>query len=372
MTQCFSVRSARTLFPAAAFCILVAACAGDQVADRSESQPNGPIGVTVVDSVRLQETDTAFLAQPAGIAVTARGELYLSDNANKRIFHFGRSGNFVRTISHRGSGPGEFESVGSLALDGDSLLIVKNLAKMRVEVFNASTGEFRWGRQLLQNTFDLTSNNGIIYASAVVPNSNTSVVSFATADDSLKHLGWLPKLLSDHPILMGPFGTVSHDAVGQALAEAFEVSDHIYYRNDSLSRDSIWLPTIRRRGAATAALMATATDTSKGRDALFKSSLPMLTRIVNDSVIAVVHSDVEMNKNLFTGTYFVSLVDTRTRRVCIDLPLRLPSDPMPRITMIRDTVVAVVQHVAEKGDAGTYVVRMHVSSKTCPWNYVSR
>ena len=188
---------------------------------------------------------------------------------------------------------------------------------MRVEVFDAATSEFRWGRQLPQRAFEITSNNGTIYAAGLTPNTSTSLVSFSTATDSLKHLGWIPKILHDNPVLMGPFGTVSHDVSGQAIAEAFEASDYVYYQTKGLSRDSMTLPTIRRRGAATEALLATAADTSKGREALFMSSVPMLTRFVNDSVIAVVHSDVELSNNLFIGKYYVSLIDVRHRRVCI-------------------------------------------------------
>jgi hypothetical protein len=352
--------------------LLLSSCKVDHRQERSEAQPNGPVGITVVDSVRLQDTDTAFLARPAGIAVTAQGDLFLSDNANKQIFRFSRDGRFVRTISRRGSGPGEVESVGSIALDGDSLLVVKNMARMRVEVFDAATSEFRWGRQLPQRAFEITSKNGAIYAAGLMPNASTSLVSFSTATDSIKHLGWIPKILRDNPVLMGPFGTVSHDVSGHAIAEAFEASDYVYYQTKGLPRDSMTLPTIRRRGAATEALLATAADTSKGREALFMSSVPMLTRFVSDSVIAVVHSDVELSNNLFIGKYYVSLIDVRQRRVCIDLPLALPVDPLPRLTMIGDTLVAIVQHVPAKGSAGTFVVRMHVSSKTCPWNYVSR
>ncbi len=357
---------------AAGTALLFTACTPEQPRDESEAQPNGPVGVTVLDSIRLQDTDTAFVAQPAAIAVTAQGDLFLSDNANKRIYRFRRDGRFVRTISKRGSGPGEVESVGSIALDGDSLLVVKNLARLRVEVFAAASGEFRWGRQLPQRTFDITASNGTIYAGGLLPNASTSLASFSSATDSVRHLGWVPELLRDHPILIGPFGTVAHHVAGDAIAQAFEASDYIYFRTSPLVRDSIFLPRIRRRGAATEALRATAADTSRGREALFRSSIPMLTRFVNDSIIAVVHSDVELSNNLFTGRYFLSLLDVRTRRVCIDLPLALPSDPLPRITMVADTLVAVVQHVPDAGDAGTFVVRMHVSVNTCPWNYVAR
>ena len=112
----------------------------------SESQPNGAVGVTVVDSVALADSDTAFVARPAGIAVARNGDVFISDNANKRLFHYRRNGAFIKAISRAGNGPGEVASFGSIAIADDSLLIVKNLARLRIEVFDVNSGAHRWGR----------------------------------------------------------------------------------------------------------------------------------------------------------------------------------------------------------------------------------
>jgi hypothetical protein len=53
----------------------------------------------------------------------------------------------------------------------------------------------------------------------------------------IKHLGGIPKILRDNPVLMGPFGTGSHDVSGHAIAEAFEASDYVYYQMKGLPRD---------------------------------------------------------------------------------------------------------------------------------------
>lgn len=354
-------------------CVLgLAASCGSSGDVASEAQPNGAVGVTIVDSVRLNESDTAFIARPAGLAIAANGDAFVADNANKRVYHFTQGGAFVKSISQRGNGPGEVSSFGVIALASDSILVINNLARLRVEVFDARSGKHLWGRALPAFSHQVSTDNGFLYASAPDPQSRSSILSFASQTDSIKRAGILPSILSQNPILVGPFGAMAHDVRNGRIVESFEASDYVYSSMLNGPADSILLPKLRRRGAAVKELQATAKDTAQGRTALFKSSVPMLASTMSGSIVAVVHADVELVGNLFKGKYFLSLVNFKTRQVCIDLPLPVPVDPLPRLAMKSDTLIAVVQHADADDAPSAYLVRMHVDVSACPWNHVGR
>lgn len=107
----------------------------------------------------------------------------------------------------------------------------------------------------------------------------------------------------------------------------------------------------------------------RGRDALYKSSVPVLASILNDTTAAVIHSDFELAGTQFVGRYFLSLVNFRKGKVCIDLPLPVPQDPLPQFTMRADTLIALVQHVGDAAEARTFMVHIHVDAASCSWNY---
>ncbi|MEI6739667.1 MAG: 6-bladed beta-propeller [Gemmatimonadaceae bacterium] len=339
--------------------------------ERSEMQPEGPLGVKVVDSVRLAENDSVTLARPAGLVITADA-IYVTDNATKQVSEFGRDGHLIRHFGRRGKGPGEFESVGAIVVVNDSLLAIKNLASASIDLFDRKTARFLRRVRVPSRLYDLVADNGHISGGAITADGRSSVFSFAAGDSSGAFTGIVPSIYQEYPILVGPFGTVTHDRRGGLLVEAFEASNFLFFTVASASADSINLPILRRKGAQTALLRKVAVDTARGKEALFGSSIPMHVRILNDSIVALVHSDVTLDRNLFRGRYFLSLLDIRRYRVCLDIPLTLPTDPLPRIQIVGDTVFALVQHVSNDRYDGTYLVRYSIDQSVCPWNHVQK
>ena len=51
------------------------------------------------------------------IAVDKRGNIFISDGGNNRIVVLDSSGRFVRAFGRKGSGPGEFVSIGRISID---------------------------------------------------------------------------------------------------------------------------------------------------------------------------------------------------------------------------------------------------------------
>ncbi|MBK7369229.1 MAG: hypothetical protein IPJ04_15410 [Candidatus Eisenbacteria bacterium] len=73
---------------------------------------------------------------PCGVAVSANGELFVSDGLNDRVQVFARDGAFVRTFGHMGDTPGAFARPKGIALDPAGNVYVVDAAFNNVQVFD--------------------------------------------------------------------------------------------------------------------------------------------------------------------------------------------------------------------------------------------
>ncbi len=212
------------------------------------------------------------------------------------------------------------------------------------------------------NVLSIRSSNDTVLAGAVYPDGSHSVTSIPLTPTELTAAGPVPIILSRHPILIAPFGTVVFDNRNQDRVAAFEASDWLFHWSTDAAVDSVMMPKVRRRGARTDLLMATAEDTSRGREALFKSSMPTYVRFVSDRKALVIHGDLEFSRSLFAGTFFASVVDVGGKSVvCSDLLIPVPTDPLPRFFSRSDTLFAIVQH----SEGRTFVLRLRIPLDPC-------
>lgn len=317
------------------------------------------------DSVRLDESGGRIIARASGLAVSRFGSIFVADNGNKVVRAYSPSGRFVRQFGRKGSGPGELESALQMALDGDTLLLINNASRLRVEAFAVRDGKYKWGVALPRRPFSITSSGGVVRGASIEMGKQASIVEVRGPNGKPTVFGPLPELIQRFPILGGPFGTVLHDDRHERIAAVFEVSDYLYlWRRTGDSADSILIQKVARRGARRDLLQAAGRDTARGLDALYKSSIPVAIGWISDSSVAVVLSDVEFRGRVFEGHFFVSVVNTRTRISCAELQLNVPRDPFPQFALQGTAVYALVQHVPGDGDALTYVVRFQLPA-TC-------
>jgi hypothetical protein len=86
--------------------------------------------------------DTTHLNRPTDVAVTAGGDLFVTDGyGNNRVVHFDQGGRFVRSWGSLGTDPGQFSLPHSIALDSRGRLFVADRNNARVQVFD-QTGRF--------------------------------------------------------------------------------------------------------------------------------------------------------------------------------------------------------------------------------------
>lgn len=75
-------------------------------------------------------------SRPAGlVADAARGRLYVANPSAHQVLAFDATGAVVARIGHRGTGPGEFNYPGWLALDARGRLYVTDALNFRIQIF---------------------------------------------------------------------------------------------------------------------------------------------------------------------------------------------------------------------------------------------
>src|SRR5215212_733391 len=126
------------LAPTTAPAVAPAPATAPTAASQSESSP--------VEFVRELVTPEQPIKHPAGVAVDAQGNVYISDSTNDRIVKLDSAGKFVKTWGSRGTDDGQFMFVqpdrpeqwgGSLAVDNQGNVYISDAPNNPVQKFDA-------------------------------------------------------------------------------------------------------------------------------------------------------------------------------------------------------------------------------------------
>ena len=135
--------------------------------------------------------------------------------------------------------------------------------------------------------------------------------------------------------------------------------DRLYYWRTIGRYDSIYIPALRR------------TVTRRAKSAAVELAAdPVFLGTLNDSIAVAVHRAQAPVKGSGGAQHFVSLVDFRRYRVCLDLPLREPGD-IPLIFSLRgDTLIGVGPKSGSSSNRARQVWLWRVTASDCPWNFI--
>jgi DNA-binding beta-propeller fold protein YncE len=79
--------------------------------------------------------------QPTDVAVAANGDIFVSDShrngKNNRIVKFDKNGKFIKEWGKKGSGPGEFSEVHTMAFDSQGRLFAGDRENNRIQIFDS-------------------------------------------------------------------------------------------------------------------------------------------------------------------------------------------------------------------------------------------
>jgi sugar lactone lactonase YvrE len=74
---------------------------------------------------------------PADVAIAPNGDIFIADGHNNtRVVKFSKDGTFIKAWGQKGSAPGEFKVVHSLAFDSKGRLFVADRGNQRIQIFD--------------------------------------------------------------------------------------------------------------------------------------------------------------------------------------------------------------------------------------------
>jgi hypothetical protein len=118
--------------------------------------------------------------QPSDVITGANGDIFVADghggNTNARIVKFDKNGKFIKSWGKKGTGPGEFDTPHSLALDSRGRLFVADRNNNRIQIFDQD-GKFLEEWKQFSRISGLYIRNDVLYAAD--SESNTA-----------RHPGW--------------------------------------------------------------------------------------------------------------------------------------------------------------------------------------
>ena len=104
------------------------------------------------------------LFEPTFFAVDDNENIYISERQDQVIKVYGFNGKYIKTIGAKGSGPGEFQMISSLALTKDGKLVVTDQRANRTSFFDSSgrfLKSFQWHKG--QYNFILIKSSSYVY-----------------------------------------------------------------------------------------------------------------------------------------------------------------------------------------------------------------
>lgn len=324
-----------------------------------EAQGPSATSLALVESVRLQESDTAFIGRAIGVASMKGGAVLVTEGHGRRVIGFSRRGELSHVLGRYGNGPGGFVTPSDLVVVNDSLLYVSDFSRGGVILWNWKAGREIGPLLLAGSPATLAVVGDTIYAGTLNFTKGTAFARWIASDDSVTYFGSLPPGLAGSPLREG-FGRVTLAAWADSIAYSIGLSDVILIASSNgVIRDSIRVPRRIRRGIPTD-LDAARPDT---RAIASRASLTFGMGRLSDGRLVVVHMDADFRKATGSGKLYVTAASRDAGDACVDMPLLHDAEQVPRIGFDGDTLLALDQRV--RGDSVFSTLHRFTISKDC-------
>lgn len=179
----------------------------------------------------------------------------------------------------------------------------------------------------------------------------------------------MPEFLRRNPMFVQTAFEFPVAARGNDMWGASEFSQSLFRwrRGTMVAAEELKLPVVRRRGVDTEVYLQALRDPAKGAALIYNHSIPMALRFITPDILALLTFDPKFDKGVFTGPHHLTLVDTRTRKVCPDVPLPIPSDPQPKVAITGDTLVVLQQASDGNDEVVSALRRFRIDPTQCVW-----
>lgn len=342
------------------------ACALSACGERASSNAAAPGAAAWSDSVRLQIPDSLFLADPSGILPLPSGGFVISDGGSGRLLVFSADGQLVRTIGSRGRGPGELLAPTALELLGDDELAVTDNPTARLARFRLSDGSALEAVRLPgPTTVIVRAPGGLWLATASVETGRTHA-RYSSGDASLVRAGTIPQVFVDYPRLSRNLALPALAARGDTVWVGLlgENSVHRYVGAATEPSAAVEFPRARRRGVPLDDPAWLRSEMSY-EDELGAVSVMREVGALADGRVAAVHLDITATDDAFTQVGYLSVIDPRTGRGCVDLPLSIDAEGIPVLRFAEDALYTVVIREDADGEPTYWIRRLDLAALRC-------
>jgi len=352
-------------------------------ADGAGDRDGGPV-LRLVDSISLEENDTAFLGRvPHTFTVDSGGAVYVADQAADRLLVFTPEGRLKYVLGRHGSGPGEFERIGPITIP-DGEVLVQGWGGSTLSLFDLRSGEEQhrirhrgyiasWAKtatHLVLGTYLGPGQAGVTLAGL------ESLVASPTTEWLKPSLSVTPDRYRRYPGLE-LFNQVLVATLGDTLLVGYGAGEEIWrLRSDGSIIDSLTVPRRLRRGASAENFPQYSNPRQSFHDGVSGLSnllgiWPMTGgRIATWFQDATTESAARPNAEI-QGSAYISVLDSTLQRACVDGTVEAPGTGRTRLTFSRDTLFSLDQAVegslAGNARVRTVVRKYSLDLAGCRW-----
>ena len=345
--------------------------------DRPSGSDPAPV-LVIADSAELKDPSSGPIGTPGDLVSLRNGGYLIVDTQNSRLLEYDARGNFARSIGHKGGGPGEFQSVGSVALDADSVLYA--LEPMVMNVFDFRTGAFRRKAQLpAPFGSSIAARNANIYFrtidAAQLPNMSSWRNDTIKPGPKLPAASELETVKSAGVVEFAKSMNTTHSFAvfsalhGDTIAVLSQSSESILLATPARIITEIPVARTQRQGVRADLIARIASDPSivqKEPQVLYTPSIPYIVARGASGNFYSVKSDFTFLGKRFAAKLFLSVTDPRTGLTCPDARIPGSDDPRPAVALRGDTLIVLSQEI--RGTAAVTMIRKYlVQTRSCKW-----
>lgn len=330
------LRTARRSSISVATLALALVCGCGEVAPQSEPS----LALHEAGATPLADPDSAPIELIGGFARTRDGHYLLADRQRGAIVVYSPSGERLRSIGRRGSGPGEWESgpFGIYPLD-DTKYAVSDGGLLKV--FSLDRPDDAWTRAQSPMSAAFAAGEGAVFARRIDASHRSTIARFSGPTDSAQLGGPFPSQLGRSKLVDMMLTFVAATPLGGDSVAAFtQGSDYLFVGPFAGPFDSVFVPPLTRRGAMAEVLGAVRdADPESAMRAAYKASYPSgVYRLQTAGQLALLTIDQEFKGDRMAGSLNVALVNHRSRRSCGEMRVPVETDPQPFATVAGDTL----------------------------------
>ena len=350
----------------------------DASVDRATAGP----AVTVVDSVLLDENDRFYLGNPFSLVVdTADGSFLISDFYQNRILRYERDGKLRQFYGRPGGGPGEFRSISTAFVLGDSVVVGAGNRRNLLQLFSkhdgAYVGQQPYGGRPGTGGVSVV-DRGVVFPTRDLANGTMAAV-WRYPEPVIDYVVPLPAPYQRSLEGRGRFAAFqsfgSVVAWSDTLLSGMSGLNEIYLSTlDGVLLDTLRLPNTKRRGVPpNVQEVFDDLQSFSSMTEMFEAASSMygLYRMSDGSTVVLHHDstlDGELPAGNITSEVYLSIIAPDRTTACVDAPVPYANEMRPVHTVARDTLFLLDRRLNEaEDDLMTWIRAYGIDTSGCTW-----